>query len=58
MKGKGNDHMKNLKKIKENRYELKIGEMLVQMEYCEKGKKLNDCIVNILKYKMQSNQTL
>ena len=50
--------MKNLKKIKENRYELKIGEMLVQMEYCEKGKKLNDCIFNILKYKIQSNQTL
>jgi len=35
----------------ENPYKIKVGEVVVNIEYIETHKKLNECILNILKQK-------
>ena len=35
----------------EKPYQLKIGDMVVEMTYSENNKKINECIINILKQK-------
>lgn len=37
----------------EKLYKLKVGNIDVEMEYLENGKKLNDCVLNILKQKSE-----
>lgn len=34
-------------------YQLKVNEMLVEFKYSENNKKLEECILNILKQKME-----
>lgn len=51
--------MKNQSKIIENlskvndTYELKVGDMCVEMSYNENEKRFNKCILNILKQKVK-----
>ncbi len=42
-----------MKKINKNKYELKVGETIVEIVYPETTKKFNDCLLNILKLKMK-----
>jgi len=44
------DIMEYLKRIK-NPYQLKVGDMIVEMRYSENNKRFNECIQNILKEK-------
>ena len=44
-----------LKKI-EKSYQLKIRDMVVEIQYSENNKNLKDCIYHILKQKMSKNQ--
>lgn len=37
----------------ENPYQLKIGNMIVELEYSENHKKFNECMLNILKQKIK-----
>lgn len=37
----------------ENLYQLKIGSMIVELEYSENHKKFNECMLNILKQKIK-----
>lgn len=39
-------------KKKENPYQIKVGNMLVNIEYSKNYKKFNECILNILKQKI------
>ena len=34
---------------------MQVGEIIVQMEYAEKGEEINECILNILKRKIDKN---
>ena len=43
---------KGLTKI-ENKYQLKIGEICIEMSYSENNKSFNECILNILKQKVK-----
>lgn len=36
----------------ENPYQIKVGDMVVNIEYSENYKKFNECILNILKQKV------
>lgn len=36
----------------ENPYLLQVGEMLVEMKYAEQSKKIEECVLNILKLKI------
>ncbi len=36
----------------ENPYQIKVGDMVVKIEYSENHKKFNECIQNILKQKI------
>ena len=36
-------------------HQIKAGDILVTMQYSNNGKKLSECILNILKQKMQGN---
>ncbi len=38
---------------KDNIYQLKVGEMCVEMVFAENSKKFNECMLNILKVKMK-----
>lgn len=40
---------------KENLYQIQVGEIIVQIEYAKNGKKINECILNILKRKIDKN---
>ena len=44
--------IKNLLKINDT-YELKVGDMCVEMSYNENKKSFNECILNILKQKVK-----
>lgn len=46
-------HKKVIKYISktENPYKLKVGEMIVELEYSENCKSFNECMLNILKQK-------
>ena len=46
---------KSLKDLlkKEGVYQLKVGEMCVEMSYSENNKSFNECMLNILKAKMK-----
>ena len=46
---------KSLKDLlkKEDMYQLKVGEMCVEMEYSKNDKSFNECILNILKGKIK-----
>ena len=50
MKGQ-NKTIENLSKVNEI-YELKVGNMYVEMAYNENEKRFNECILNILKKKV------
>lgn len=47
-----NKSLKCLSK-KEDIYQLKIGEMFVEMTYSENNKSFNECMLNILKQKVK-----
>lgn len=49
---KDKDKIKKYMKKQKNPYILKVGDMVVVMEYSEDNKTFNDCIYNILKQKM------
>ena len=36
----------------ENPYQIKVGDMVVNIEYSENYKKFNECILNVLKQKI------
>lgn len=36
----------------ENPYQIKVGDIIVQMEYSENRKQFNECMLNILKQKI------
>lgn len=38
---------------KENPYQLQVGDMLVEIKYSKCNKRLNECLLNILKAKMK-----
>ena len=38
---------------KEGKYQLKVGEMCVEMSYSKNNKSLNECMLNILKQKVK-----
>ena len=42
--------IEHLKKT-ENPYQIKVGDIIVQMEYSKNCKQFNECILNILKQK-------
>ena len=39
----------------ENPYKLKVGEMIVEVEYSENNKSFNECMLNILKKKINNS---
>lgn len=39
----------------ENPYQLKVGDMVINIEYSENQKKFNECMLNILKQKRRKN---
>ena len=39
----------------ENPYKLKVGEMIVEIEYSENNKSFNECMLNILKQKRNNS---
>ena len=49
------NHTKSLNDLlkKEDMYQLKLGEMCVEMEYLNNNKSFNECILNILKGKIK-----
>lgn len=47
------DSTEELKKIKNN-YKLKVGDIVVEMIYSDNNKKFNECIINILKQKLNT----
>ena len=40
-------------KKRENPYQIKVGNMVVNIEYCKNYKRFNECILNILKQKVE-----
>ena len=44
-----NEISKNIKRLKENTYVLKLGDIKVEIEYSKNSKKFNECMLNILK---------
>lgn len=44
-------HLSNKEKV----YELKIGNVVVQMDYSKNGKRIDECMLNILKQKNKRN---
>lgn len=45
------EHLSNKGKV----YEIKVGDINVEMCYAENNKKINECILNILKQKIKKN---
>lgn len=45
------EHLSNKGKV----YEIKVGDINVEMCYAENNKKINECMLNILKQKIKKN---